>query len=232
MPLRVPGLSEIQSKIFRRPSAETPDVSESVSQPTALDIDAEQLGKTYARALLGATEAEGSTVQVIEQLGELCDEGLAHSASLRAAFASPRIATAEKCRVLDRLLGDSVHPTLLKFLKVMAGRDRLGYVAAVRDSVVKLNDEATGRLLVEVRTAVPMNDPLRSQVNQQLNTHFNKEVRLREIVDPSVIGGMVVRVGDTVYDSSVASRLDKVGQAAAAGFARKLLDQSDQFLGS
>ncbi|EMI42644.1 ATP synthase F1 subunit delta [Rhodopirellula sp. SWK7] len=232
MPLKIPGLKALQSKLFRRPPAEIPEVSESVSQPTALDVGAEQLGKTYARALLGATQAEGSTDQVIEQLNELCDDALANSEQLRAAFASPRIDAGEKCRVLERMLAGSAHPTLLKFLKVMAGRHRLAYVNAVRDAVVKLHDEATGRLLVEVRTAVPMTDDLRDNVTHQLNVHFGKEVRLKEIVDPSVIGGMVIRVGDTVFDSSVASRLDKVGRAAAAGFARRLIEQSDQFVGN
>ncbi len=204
-------------------------MSESVSQSTTHDVGAEQLGKTYARALLSATQAEGSTDQVINELNALCDEGLAHSAKLRAAFASPRIDANEKCRVLERLLDDA-HPTLLKFLKVMAGRHRLAYVGAARDALVKLYDEATGRLLAEVRTAVPMNDRLREDVNHQLNQYFSKSVRLHEVVDPDIIGGLVIRVGDTVFDSSVASRLDKIGDAAAAGFARRLIEQSSQFM--
>ncbi len=193
-------------------------MSESASQSTTHDVGAEQLGKTYARALLSAAQAEGSTEQVIEQLSALCDEGLAGNAQLRAAFSSPRIAASEKCRVLDRLLVGA-HPTLLKFLKVMAGRHRLAYVGAARDALVKLHDEATGRLLAEVRTAVPMSDQLREDVNRQLNEYFSKSVRLHEVVDPHIIGGLVIRVGDTVFDSSVASRLDKLGDAAAAGFA-------------
>lgn len=204
-------------------------MSESVSQPTKLDIGAEQLGKTYARALLGATQAEGSTEQVIEELNSLCDDGLAHSPQLRAAFASPRIDANEKCRVLERLLVDA-HPTLLKFLKVMAGRHRLAYVGAARDALVKLQDEASGRLRAEVRTAVPMDNLLRDDVNQQLNKYFNKSVRLNEVVDPGIIGGLVIRVGDTVFDSSVASQLNKIGDAAAAGFARRLIDNSNQFI--
>ncbi|EMI53576.1 ATP synthase F1 subunit delta [Rhodopirellula sallentina] len=232
MPLKIPGLQALKSKFFRRPPAEIPEVSESVSQPTALDVGAEQLGKTYARALLGATQAEGSTDQVINELNELCDEALANSDQLRAAFASPRIDASEKCRVLDRMLGGSAHPTLLKFLKVMANRHRLAYVNAVRNAVVKLHDEATGRLAIEIRTAVPMTDDLRGSVTHQLNVHFGKEVRLKEIVDPSVIGGTVIRVGDTVFDSSVASRLDKVGRVAASGFARQLIEKSDQFVGN
>ncbi|TWT93702.1 ATP synthase F1 subunit delta [Neorhodopirellula pilleata] len=203
-------------------------MSEIAVQPTVLDVGAEQLGKIYARALLGASEAEGSTDQVIDQLNQLCDQGLAGSQSLRLAFASPQIDADEKCRVLDRLLDDA-HPTLVRFLKVMAKRHRLGYVVAVRDSVTALYDEMTGRLLAEVRTAVPLTDSLRSEVTDQLGQRFGKQVRLHEVVDPALIGGMVVRVGDTVFDSSVASRLDKIGRAASAGFAHHLIANSTRF---
>lgn len=213
---------------FRRVSPENSEVSESAVQPTVLDVGAEQLGKIYARALLGATEAEGSTDQVIDQLNQVCDEGLANSKELRLAFASPRIDADEKCRVIDRILDDA-HPTLVRFLKVMAKRDRLGHVVAVRNSVSLLHDEMTGRLLAEVRTAVPLTDSIRGDVVNQLAQRFGKSVRLREVVDESLIGGMVVRIGDTVFDSSVASRLDTLGRAASAGFARKLISESNQF---
>ncbi|WP_283434461.1 ATP synthase F1 subunit delta [Neorhodopirellula lusitana] len=203
-------------------------MSDPAPQSTVLDVGAEQLGKIYARALLGATEAEGSTDQVLDQLNQLCDQGLANSEPLRLAFASPRVDAAEKGRVIDQLMGDA-HPTLVHFLKVLANRDRLGYVNAVRNSATLLHDEMTGRLLAEVKTAVPMNDDLRNQVINQLAQRFGKYVRLHEVIDESVIGGIVVRVGDTVFDSSVASRLDKVGKAAAAGFARQLLQKSEQF---
>lgn len=203
-------------------------MSETAVQPTVLDVGAEQLGKIYARALLGVTEAEGSTDQVINELDQICDDALANSEPLRLAFASPRIDAGEKCRVIDRLVGDA-HPTLIKFLKVLANRDRLGHVAAVRDAVVKLHDEMTGRLLAEVKTAVAMNEELRGQVTEQLAARFGKAVRLRELIDESLIGGMVVRIGDTVFDSSVASRLDKLGKASAAGFARQLIAKSEAF---
>lgn len=206
-------------------------MSESVSQSSKLDVGAEQLGKTYARALLSVTQAEGSTDQVLQQLNALCDEGLAQNELLRAAFASPRIDASEKCRVLDRLLGDA-HPTLLTFLKVMAGRHRLAYVHAARDAMVKLDDEASGRLLAEVHTAVAMSDRLREDVTEQLNAYFKKSVRLHEVVDPNIIGGLVIRVGDTVFDSSVASRLSKMGDAASAGFSNRLLEQSAPLISS
>ena len=107
-------------------------MSESATHETVLDTGAEQLGKTYARALVTATTNAGVTDEVMGQLRTLADETLVQNPALQAAFASPRISEDEKARVVDRLLGQSHHPILIKFLKVMATRGRLGYVGAVR----------------------------------------------------------------------------------------------------
>ncbi|WP_438811130.1 ATP synthase F1 subunit delta [Rhodopirellula halodulae] len=219
-------------KFLRRSNDETPNVSETASHSTVLDVGAEKLGKTYARALLAATQADGSTEVVVQDLNAVCDEALQHNPKLQMAFESPQISADEKCRVVDRLFGGNSHPALIKLMKVMAGRGRLGYLAAVRDAAVDLADEAAGRVVAEVRTAVPMSDQLRGEVTEQLSQRLGKSVRLRESVDADLIGGMIIRVGDTVFDSSVASRLDKLGKSAAAGFARQLMEQSDRFSSS
>ncbi len=111
----------------------------------------------------------------------------------------------------------------------MAGRDRLAYVAAVRNASEDIYDEMMGRVLAEVRTAVPLSDDLRNQITQQIASLMNKEVRLRELVDANLIGGIVVRVGDSVFDNSVSNRLDKVARRARDGFSSQLLQKFSQF---
>ena len=195
---------------------------------TVLDIGAEALGQVYARALLGAAADAGVSEQVLEQLGQI-DAALQASPQLAACFASPRVDEDEKNRVIDRLFADSVHPILIHLMKVMARRGRLGYLQAVRDAAVEQYDQQHGRVVAEVRTAVPLEEPLRGEVAERLSASLGKQVRLRERVDQTIVGGMVIRIGDTVYDSSVAGRLDKLGRAASAGFARRLLEQSGRF---
>ena len=204
-------------------------MTEAVKHETVLDTGAEQLGKTYARALIGAAQNAGVADQVVEQLGRLVDEYLSKSPELRAAFASPRIDEAEKVRVIDRIFGDDVDPVLLKFLKVMASRGRLGYVSAVRKAAETIHDEMMGRVVASVRTAVPLNDELRSQIAGQLGAMMNKQVRLRESVDPELIGGMIIRIGDRVFDSSVANRLNKLARSARQGFSSQLMERFQQF---
>jgi F-type H+-transporting ATPase subunit delta len=204
-------------------------MTEAAKHDTVLDTGAEQLGKTYARALLGAAKNAGVVDQVIEQLAQLVDEYLAGSPQLRAAFASPRVEEDEKIRVIDRVVGDEFHPILVKFLKVMAGRDRLGYVAAVRDAADEIHDEMLERVVASIQTAVPLDDALRSKIADQLGSLMNKQVRLRESVDPELIGGMVIRVGDKVFDSSVANRLNSMARRTRDGFSSRILQQFDQF---
>lgn len=204
-------------------------MTEAAKHDTVLDTGAEQLGKTYARALVGAAKNAGVADEVIGQLDRLVDEYLGGSPQLRAAFASPRVDQADKLRVIDRLFGDQLNPILVKFLKVMAGRDRLAYVHAVRDAADNLHDEMMGRVVASVRTAVPLDDALRSQISDRIGSIMNKEVRLRESVDPELIGGMVIRVGDRVFDSSVSNQLDKMAKRTRAGFASQLLHKFQQF---
>lgn len=204
-------------------------MTETASHETVLDTGAEQLGKTYARALVAAANQAGATDQIMGQLQQLADEVLSANPALQAAFASPRVSEEEKTRVIDRLLGDSFHPVLIKFLKVMATRGRLGYVAAVRAAAEEIHDDMMGRVVASVKTAVPLDDALRGQIAQQLSEVLGREVRLRESVDPDVIGGMVIRIGDRVFDSSVKTRLDKMSRNVRAGFAGRLMQSFESF---
>ena len=204
--------------------------AESPKHETVLDTGAEQLGKTYAHALIGAAEKTGATDKVISQLSQIVDDYIAASPQLAAAFSSPRIDNDEKIRVIDRIFGGDFDPVLVKFLKVMAGRGRLGFVGAVRDAAEGIYDEKMGRALATVRTAVPLDDVLRSQISQKLGGVLNREVRLKEEVDPDLIGGMVVRVGDTVFDNSVANRLDTLAKKTRDGFSSQLLQKFNQLV--
>ena len=200
-------------------------MNEAAEHDTVLDTGAEQLGRTYARALLGAAQNAGIADRIIEQLGSVVDEYLAVSPPLRAAFASPQIDDNEKIKVIDRLFGDGFDPLLVKFLKVMAGRGRLAHVDAVRAAADAIHDEMLGRLVATVETAVPLDDALRSNIEEQLGSIMQKQVRLSESVDPELIGGMVIRVGDRVFDSSVSNRLDALARRARNGFSSQLLQR-------
>lgn len=196
---------------------------------TVLDPAAERLGHVYAEALIGAAKSQNVADDVVSQLFELAFDVLPNNDALAGAFASPRIDAEEKARVIDRLFGDAYHPVLTRLLKVMARRGRLGHVDAVARAAEAIHDDMMGRVVASVRTAVPLSDELRSQITGKLGQTLGREVRLRESVDDSLIGGMVIRIGDRVYDSSVSNRLNQLTRKVQAGFAAKLLGSFDRF---
>lgn len=206
-------------------------MTEAVKHATVLDTGAEQLGKMYARALIGAAKNQGDGVAetIVSQLNMIVDDYLRQSPQLSAALASPRVKENEKVRLLERIFGDEVHPTLLTFLKVMASRNRLAYIHAVRDAADDIFDDMMGRVVASVRTAVPLDDQTRSQIVERLGSVMNAQIKLRESVDPELIGGMVIRVGDKVFDSSVQNRLNKMAVKARQGFSSVLLKRFSEF---
>lgn len=207
-------------------------VEENAQHASVLDPAGEQLGKIYAKALIGAAAKAGIADTVVADLGSLVDDCLSKNPALAEVLASPRVSDTEKERVIDRLFSDKLNPVLVRFLKVMAQRGRLGHVADVRQAAEVLQDEMQNRVIAEVRTAVPLDSSTRENVINRLQQSLNKTVRLKEIVDPQLLGGMVVRVGDTVFDGSVANQIDKLTQKVRAGFSSELLKRFESFASS
>ena len=87
-------------------------------------------------------------------------------------------------------------------------------------------------MVARVTSAVPLDDTLRGQVVEKLSAALNSQIVLRERVDPALIGGLVIRVGDTVYDSSVAGQLSGMAKRTQFAFARKLMENVDRFAAS
>lgn len=199
---------------------------------TVFDTGAEHLGRVYAEALLAAADKAGIADLAVEQLDQLTTGVLAEHPELAAVFASPRVSVDEKSRILDRLFADKLDPMVLRFLKVVAGRGRLGYVQYISSAARTLRDESLGRMVARVTSAVPLDDSLRGQVVEKLSAALNSQIVLRERVDPALIGGLVIRVGDTVYDSSVAGQLSGMAKKTQSAFARKLMENVDRFAAS
>jgi F-type H+-transporting ATPase subunit delta len=203
-------------------------VEQQARHETVFDTGAEHLGQVYAEALLAATAKAGVADLAVDQLSQIVDSLYEHP-DLAVVFGSPRISVVEKGRILDRLFGGQINPMLMQFLKVTAERGRLGYLKNIATSAQAQRDETLGRTVAEVTSAVPLDDQARQQVVQRLAMVHQREIVLREKVNPALLGGLVIRIGDTVYDSSVAGRLDGMAKRTRQSFARKLMENSSRF---
>lgn len=180
------------------------------SQKTVFDPTQQHLGAIYARALLGATEKVGNTESVLEELEALTDEVLVKVPQLEGTLTSPRIPVEAKHVILDRAFADKLTRELLIFLKVVARRGRFDCLHAIARACRMQYNEMRGRVEVQVRSASTLDAAARQQVADRLQSALGREVDLRLDVDPNLIAGLVVRVGDTLYDGSVANRLLKL----------------------
>jgi len=189
--------------------SETRDASAEHSR-TASELDAdvrhEQIADVYAEALLRAAENR-----------------------LEEVLASPLVPHEEKQGILDRLLGGRIERLLLNFLKVVSRRGRLDCLRAIHRQARLQFDRLRGRVQVQLTTATPLGHDAAERLKQQLQTALGAEPILSQRVDSGLIGGAMVRVGDTVYDGSVAGQLELVRQQMIDRSVHEIQSRRDRF---
>jgi F-type H+-transporting ATPase subunit delta len=193
------------------------------------DAGREHLGHVYGQALLGAAEKAGVTEQVMAELDSLVDDVLEKLPNLRNVFAAPKVTAEEKERILDKILGGASR-VLLQGLKVMARHGRLDCVRDVRLAFRKLLNELRGRVEVLVRVATPISDAQLSQIADKLRGMLKKDVDIKMEVRPEILGGIIVKVGDTLYDGSVVAKLDQMRSKALVNTEKELRAALERFV--
>lgn len=197
--------------------------------PTVFDSEEKHVGEVYAQALIGAGEAAGNLDEILEQFQGVVDV-LAKQPKLGAALSSPRVAEEAKEALLERIFGGRIDATLLRFLKILARRGRLNFINGIQRASIELRDVQTGRIRVTVSSAQALSDSQKETIRTNLETSFGKKVGLTMKVEPDLLGGLVMRVGDTVYDGSVSGQLDQLARAARDGSARLVRQQSGSLI--
>lgn len=195
----------------------------------AFDTDRQYLGSVYAKALLGATNQARNTESVLAEFETFVAEVLDRVPKLATLLASPRVPHAAKEQVLDRVLGGKSSQQLLCFLKVVSKHGRMDCLRQASLAARQLFSEQQGRLEVIVKTAEPLDDAQRRAVVERLRATLGKEIDLKAEVDQALISGVVVRVGDTVYDGSVANRLQRLQADVVGRTAERIRASIDRF---
>jgi F-type H+-transporting ATPase subunit delta len=191
-------------------------MSEANLVENVFDDESLHVGQVYAKALMATAQAEGKVDVIVDQLESLVKDVLSKQPALSAAFVNPKISVESSVDLLDRVFGRAMDPTLLKSLKVMARRRRLGMIASIQQAASRMRDEAQGRLQVQVTTAQALDASALNSLREKLKGMLNADVSLTNKVDPSVIGGLLVRIGDTVFDGSVDGQLNQMKKATLA----------------
>jgi F-type H+-transporting ATPase subunit delta len=171
------------------------------------DSGERQVAAIYAKALLGVTEKAGTSAAAIAEIDTLV-EVLNQHPKLEQIFASGLVGEDEKQGIVNRVFAPKVSKAVADFLNVLARRDRLGSLRAIHLELHRQHDNVRGVVPVQVTTASELSPIVAERLKQSLRKLVDGEPRLDTQVDPDLIGGAVVRVGDTVYDGSVARQLE------------------------
>lgn len=182
---------------------------------TVFDSEEQHVGEVYAKALLASAMKEGSVDTVVDQLESLVVDVLDKNPKLDYAMVNTKMSVDDKWALLDRVFGGKMHGALLTFLKVIVRRHRVSALRAIQMSASKLRDEWAGRMQVEVTVSEALDATAETALISKLKELFRKDVRLQTKVDPSILGGLVIRVGDTVYDGSVDGQLRVLRKSVA-----------------
>ena len=176
------------------------------------------LANRYARALADVVMAPGSPLKAEDAVKQLRDVDalMQESADLRGALATPAIQNSRKRAVLANLLQRlGVSPFVRNFTYVLVDHRRIGIIGEIREAFEQEVDERLGFARAEVISAAALDAGVSASLESELARLTGKRMRLRFQIDPDLIGGVVARIGSTVYDGSVRGELRVLGKKLA-----------------
>ena len=167
---------------------------------------------SYADAVLAAARAEGAVAVVEDELFRFA-RALEDSDELRNTLSDDRLPVARRAQIVEDLLGGKAGPTTIGAVSMLVLAGRVADIAAVADEFVRRSAESRGHAVAEVRSAVALSDDQQNRLAVALAGQIGREVTVRNVVDPTVLGGIVTQIGDSLYDGSVRTRLTQLRDA-------------------
>lgn len=171
----------------------------------------ETVARRYAGALYEEAEAQG-LVETIDEDMAFVQASLENSRELVQFFESPLINRDHKEAIVEELFGDRVHALTLRLLHMLVRKGREEIAPDLPRTYRKLRDEQEGIIEAHVRTAVDLTEEEEDALADRLASVTDHQVRIEVTTDPDLIGGLIVRIGDTVYDGSVDHQLNELRQ--------------------
>jgi F-type H+-transporting ATPase subunit delta len=173
------------------------------------DPQTQAVARTYADAFLNSAPA-GQTAELIGEFSSFANEVLVRHPEFRTLLNSAMITRDEKLAVLDRTMTKSASPTFANFLSVLAKHERLDLLPDILDQVQRQFEIRSGKRRVQIVSGRTLSSAAVENIQRQLAQTLPFQPILEVSVDPTLLGGLVIRVGDTVYDGSLRSRIKQM----------------------
>ncbi len=173
----------------------------------------EEIATVYARSLFEVAREQGKLDEVRDQLGQVAD-AVSQERSLMTFFFSPYFSTEEKKAGLHKAVTDG-DPVVVNFLELLVEKHRMTELFRIRRAFDVLWQEENKKLPVQITSAIELDGQVVDGIASKIAEQTGRDVQLTTTVDPDVLGGLVVRVGNTVLDASVQRRLERLRKELA-----------------
>ena len=174
--------------------------------------------RRYASALLSAAEEGNFLDQIIQEL-QLIGETLHNSRDLVHALRSPLVKGDRKIRILEEVFHGQVGEKMFLFLRLIAHKKRAGLLPGIIDEFQLLLDEKRGVINVDITSAVKLSVEQSEELVNRIGSYTGKKIRARIALDEDLIGGVTVKIGDTIHDGSISHQLQLLKTAFVTGVA-------------
>jgi F-type H+-transporting ATPase subunit delta len=171
--------------------------------------------RRYASALLSAAEEGNFIDQIVGEL-QVVKDVLHNSRDLVQAMRSPLVKGDKKIHILEEVFKDSIGDKMFLFLKLIARKKRAGLLPEIIDEFQVLLDDKRGVINVDITSAVGLSDEQSKELIKRLEDYTGKKIRARMELDERLLGGVSVKIGDTIFDGSISHQLQRFRDALVA----------------
>jgi F-type H+-transporting ATPase subunit delta len=175
----------------------------------------DELAEVYARSLFEVAREHAKLDELREQLGQFAD-ALDSNRRLAVFFFSPYFSTQEKQDALERIL-DGADEIFLNFLKLLIENHRMPVIFRTREQFEHLWERENKLLPVDITSAIELDQATTESLGRRIGERAGRKVRLAANVDPDILGGIVLRVGNSILDASIRNRLEQLRRHVAQG---------------
>jgi len=175
----------------------------------------EEIAQVYSRSLFEVAKEQDKLDEIREQLGEFAD-ALEETRELAVFFFSPYFSTQEKKDGLQKAVTDA-DETLVNFLDLLIEKHRMPAIFRIRRQLDERWEEENNFLRVQVTSAIELDGSVVEQIGERVEEQTDRRVELASRVDPDILGGIVLQVGNSILDAPIRNRLDQLRRHVASG---------------
>ncbi|MGQ9769904.1 MAG: ATP synthase F1 subunit delta [Thermogutta sp.] len=196
------------------------------------DVTVERIAAVYAESFLNAAEKNTDPAAAVAELDWIVEDVLKPYPKFADILGSNIISHEEKVGIIERVFKGRVSALVLNFLKVLARRGRLDIFLPIVRAIHEEMDRRNGIIPVRVVTAAPLDESLSQQLEGRLRDLVKGQPRISHRIDPRVIGGIVIEIGDKVIDASVSGQLERLRKQIIDRSAHEIQSRRDRFRNS